>query len=287
MNLVVALRIQHWGVMLGGFGFREKILGRTTEIQALVNWLDDGFKYINLLEPCEWLNIKLCETGSREITGIPILTSGNLESGERETRQLTVTPLQPHQRAIRAGVPNPVQHGQSFDCHDHGNNSMTGALYGDILPAVEVIDAFPVNSKCMALPTGCFLQSCYGTAGIFLCNRSSENVNINCSYIAKIAKEIFTNYISRHQDQVVRLDFCRREKPPIDELERPLIDGPKGQEYTGNSFRKIEFATEGGDDMWSLQINRTWSCYEKQNAPREFEDGFIQLGSWGGLVYRA
>ncbi|KAK6535073.1 hypothetical protein TWF281_006371 [Arthrobotrys megalospora] len=285
--MMAALWIQYWLVMLQGIQIGEKILNKVPKLRGLVDWIDGGMEGTTLAGPCDWFKLKACESNvpAKSLDSV-ILTSENLKSDERATRQLSVTPLQPHQRAVQAGVPNPVQHGQSFDCHDHGNSSVTGALYGDILPSVEVIDAFPVNSKCMALPAGCFLQSCHGTAGIFLCNKSLENVTIDCSYLAKIAREIFTNYISRHQDQVVRLDFCRRENPPTDAFDRPLIDGPKGQEYTGNSFRKKEFATEGGDDMWSLQINRTQSCYETQAGPRGFEDGFIKLGNWEGLVYR-
>ncbi|RVD82054.1 uncharacterized protein DFL_009897 [Arthrobotrys flagrans] len=293
VNVVAALWIQYWVVMIDGVRIGEKILSQAPKLQAFVDWLDGGVKDMALAGPCDWFNLKACGSGSgKQPDGVTLMTSKILKSDDRGhdhehgIEELPVAPLQPRQRAVQAGVVNPVQHGQSFDCHDQGNSSTTGALYGDILPAIEVIDSFPVDSKCMALPSGCFLQSCHGTAGIFLCNKSTENVNIDCSYLAKIAREVFTNYISRHQDQLVRLDFCRRAKPPVDELERPLMDGPKGQEYTGNSFRKREFATQGGDDMWSLQINRTRSCYERQDGPRGFEDGFIELGRWAGLVYR-
>ncbi|KAF3925906.1 hypothetical protein ABW20_dc0105156 [Dactylellina cionopaga] len=178
------------------------------------------------------------------------------------------------------GYENPIQYGQSFDCHDHGNAS-TGALHCDILPAIEFLDGFSQSATCYAFSNGCYLQSCSGSAGIFLCNKSTEGyVSINCHYLAKIAKEIYNNYIVRHQDQVVRLDFCRRLIPS------DKMDNPKGQEYSGNSFRKKEFATQGGDDMWSLQINRTQLCYETQDEPRGFLDGLVRLGSWDNLVYR-
>ncbi|KAK6506596.1 hypothetical protein TWF481_005054 [Arthrobotrys musiformis] len=284
-NVVAAVWVQYWVVMVEGVLFGEKILNQVPKLQAFVDRIDGGVKDMTFAGPCDWFNFKSCESVSQKQPHGGI-TFDKFKSDEREARELSANPLQPHQRAVQAGVVNPVQHGQSFDCHDHGNSSEAGALYEDILPAVEVIDSFPPHSKCMALPAGCFLQSCYGTAGVFLCNKSSENVNIDCAYIAKIAREIFTNYIRRHQDQVVRLDFCRRTEPPLNELGEPLMDGPKGQEYTGNSFRKSEFATRGGDDMWSLQINRTQSCYEQQDGPREFGDGLVQLGSWGGLVYR-
>ncbi|KAF3915604.1 hypothetical protein ABW21_db0207419 [Orbilia brochopaga] len=195
-----------------------------------------------------------------------------LERGRITVQMLAVTPFSHRQRAIEVGWPNPVQYGQSFDCHDHGNSS-TGALYDDILPAIETLAKFPDGTNCNALPNGCYLQACAGTAGIFLCNRSPDQyVQIQCRYMEKIAREVYRNYIGLHQDQRTVLDFCRRTTPIV------TMTAPKGREYTGNSFRKKEFATAGGDDMWSLQINRTERCYADQSRPREFNDVFIQLG---------
>ncbi|KAK6349396.1 hypothetical protein TWF696_005683 [Orbilia brochopaga] len=194
-----------------------------------------------------------------------------LERGHIKVRMLSVTPFSHRQRAVEVGMPNPIQYGQSFDCHDHGNSS-SGALYDDISRAIETLAKFPEGSNCNALPNGCYLQACAGTAGIFLCNKSPDQyVQIQCRYMEKIAREVYTNYIGLHQDQRTVLDFCRRATP----IEG--MTGPKGREYTGNSFRKKEFATAGGDDMWSLQINRTERCYADQSRPRDFDDEFIKL----------
>ncbi|KAF3933233.1 hypothetical protein ABW19_dt0201655 [Dactylella cylindrospora] len=199
------------------------------------------------------------------------LTSDNLRYDISEVLHIGATQDSHHIREQKIGIPNPVKPGQSFDCHDHSDLS-SGALYTDIQPAIDVLKAFPKDSDCAAFGKGCYLVACSGTAGIFLCNWMSVPITVATSELIKIAQEVQTNYISRHEDQTTELDFCRR----IVRIEN-VMTGPKGHRYTGNSFLKPGFP---GDFGWSLQINMTERCYKTQEAPRMFGDGLIELGKW-------
>ncbi|KAJ6265072.1 hypothetical protein Dda_1227 [Drechslerella dactyloides] len=242
---------------------RNALLGK------IWSWLSSPFAY------WEWILRRREKAGPEQVIFSVDEDDGTivetLQKGTINIQMLSVTPFSRRQRAVQFGKPNPIQYGQSFDCHDHGNSS-TGALYDDILPAIETLANFPEKSDCKALPDGCYLQACSGTAGIYLCNKSlAKPVQIKCQYIERIAREVYTNYIGLHQDQNTVLDFCRRVVPIT------TMTGPKGREYTGNSFRKKEFATAVGDDMWSLQINRTGECYADQTQPRGIDDQ-LRLG---------
>ncbi|EPS35182.1 hypothetical protein H072_11416 [Dactylellina haptotyla CBS 200.50] len=282
-KVMAAVWLHYWISILKamelGWGALHGVAAFPGVFETLNNLLSGASSLVGRLDMT--LRRRICGVYCHKIAGYSPLQFPHkrADATERDIRIVSVNPVARYQRALQVGIPNPIQTGQSFDCHDHGNAS-TGAFHADILPAIDILGKFPASSICSALPNGCYLQSCSRTAGLFLCNRTPEDfVQIDCDYFARIAREIYSSYILRHQDQIARLDFCRRVVPING------VDGPKGQEYSGNSFRKKEFATEGGDDIWSLQINRTQACYELQDGPRRLLDGMWKLGEWDGLTF--